>query len=122
MKVYNKISTKIKRRILRKNQTTHERKLWGAIRSKQILGIKFRRQYSVGEYILDFYSTEIKLCIEIDGNHHKNPDTKKYDDQRKKFLESCGIDTIRFSNNSIESNIESCLEEIERKIKEIRNI
>jgi very-short-patch-repair endonuclease len=54
-------------RSLRANATKAERKLWRRLKSKQIEGLKFRKQHPIGPYILDFYCPEVKLCIEVDG-------------------------------------------------------
>ena len=55
---------------LTRNQTNAERKLWLLLRDRQLNGVKFRRQYSIGQYILDFYSPEYKIGIEADGGQH----------------------------------------------------
>ena len=86
-KFYNKSSTKEKRRYLRTNQTKPELILWDKLKSKQ-LGFKFRRQYSIGEYIVDFYCSEKKLVIEIDGDSHFTDEAIKYDKIRTDFFEN----------------------------------
>jgi very-short-patch-repair endonuclease len=68
--LYNKTSEKAKGQLLRKNMTNAEALVWSKIRDKQIEGSKFRRQYSVGQFVIDFYCTELKLAIEIDGDSH----------------------------------------------------
>jgi len=74
--IYNSPHRKIQRRHLRKKTTKAEQVLWSKIRKKQ-LGFVFRRQYSIGPYIVDFYCPQQRLIIEIDGKQHKN--TKDYD-------------------------------------------
>ncbi len=56
-------------RSLRQNQTPAENMLWQELRRKQIFGYKFRRQHAVGQFIIDFYCSPLKLGIEVDGNH-----------------------------------------------------
>ena len=67
-KHYNKLTEKNKRKELRKNSTSSERKLWQYLKNKQIKECKFRRQYSIDNYILDFYCHKAMLAIEIDGD------------------------------------------------------
>ena len=90
------------RRQLRKAGEPAEAVLWKCIKSRQILGFKFRRQFSVGPYILDFYCPEAKLCIELDGAAHYTVDGIKYDQLRSKYL-YCkhGIKTLRFENRDL---------------------
>ncbi len=72
--IYNSFQLKSKRKLLRKNQTDAERKVWSYVRNKQVMGLKFFRQYGVGNYILDFYCPEKRIAIEIDGGHHNEHD------------------------------------------------
>ncbi len=83
---------KARARKLRREMTLSEKKLWSYIRAKR-LGFLFRRQYPVGDFVLDFYCPEVKLCIEVDGPHHA--DRVLQDATRDAFLESLGILTIR---------------------------
>jgi very-short-patch-repair endonuclease len=93
-------------RNLRKNQTDAERKLWRILRNRQLNGVKFRRQFPVGRYILDFYSPEYKLSIEADGIQHYEEKGKKQDQLRKKELSKSGIEILRFNDKEILNNIE----------------
>ncbi|SKB12466.1 conserved hypothetical protein [Planktothrix sp. PCC 11201] len=68
--LYNRNSEKEKRQFLRNNMTAAEQKLWLQLKGKQLENCKFRRQYSVSQFIIDFYSPEIKLAIEVDGDSH----------------------------------------------------
>lgn len=112
--VYNKSKNLEKRKFLRNNQTSQETILWSYLR-KNTYGIKFRRQYSVGPYILDFYSPRNKLAIEVDGSEHiKN---KEYDNERSEFLKTFGIRIIRFWNNEINNNIDGVINKIIGEIK-----
>jgi very-short-patch-repair endonuclease len=93
-------------RNLRKNQTEAERKLWRILRNRQLNGVKFRRQFPVSRYILDFYSPEYKLSIEADGIQHYEEKGKKQDQLRKKELLKLGIEILRFNDKEILNNIE----------------
>src|SRR3990167_8364083 len=99
-------------RELRKNQTDAEHILWNVLRNRQICGAKFRRQYSTGNYILDFYSPEYKLWIEADGGQHYVDDVKEQDESRTRELAKMGIQVLRFSNLDILNNIEGVCEAI----------
>ena len=89
------------RKELRNNSTSAEAVLWNMLKSRQ-MGVKFRRQFSIGPYILDFYSPEVKLCIELDGASHFTYGGADYDFERTAFLENNhGIETLRFENISV---------------------
>jgi len=106
------------RQNLRNEMPKPEQKFWYYIRNKQIEDIKFRRQCSIGKYIVDFYSFEKKLVIEIDGDSHflSNKALKK-DIKRTKFLESQGIKVIRFMNTDVMKNCEGCIDELLHVLK-----
>ena len=98
MQIFNKHSTKEKRKGLRKNQTEAEMALWQRLRANRFMGRKFFRQYGIGEYIADVYCPRHKLVIEIDGGQHYSSDGSDYDRLREDWMSSLGIRTIRFSN------------------------
>lgn len=100
---YNKSKNLGKRISLRQTQTPQEIILWSKLRNNQ-LGFKFKRQYSVGPYVLDFYCSSKKLAIEIDGSQHL--ENKEYDRQRSDYLSVFNIKVIRFWNNEININID----------------
>ena len=77
--INNVVYLKNTRKQLRNNPTKAEQVLWKYLKNKQIKGYKFRRQHSVGNYILDFYCPALKLCIEIDGDSHFTDEGKNYD-------------------------------------------
>ena len=97
---------------LRKNMTLAEQRLWYFLRNKQLNGIKFRRQQTIGHYIVDFVSMEHKLIIELDGGQHA--EQVIYDNQRTEFLNQQGYRVIRFWNNDVLQNMEIVLNEILR--------
>ena len=92
-------------RIMRRNQTDAEMKLWSVLRNRQLSGVKFRRQFPVGKYILDFYAPEYNLAIEADGGQHYHQTGKMNDEVRSKELKAHGIQVLRFSNRDILNNI-----------------
>ena len=92
------------------NPTLQEEKLWLAISSKKLKGLKFRRQYPIGRYIVDFYNHDNRLVIEIDGSIHDA--TKEYDGNRDDYLHARGYTIIRFTNSEIETNIEMVVQRI----------
>ncbi len=104
-----------RRRGLRKNQTETEKKLWWQIRGN-ILGVKFKRQHSIGGYILDFYCAEKKLIIELDGEIHNTKEAQEYDAVRDKYFSDLGYRTIRFLNEGVEKEIEKVLDKIKANI------
>lgn len=119
-KLFNKISEKLKRRELRKNMTKAEAIVWQKLRCKQLENCKFRNQYSVDRFVLDFYSPEIKLGIEIDGESHFQKGAAQYDEERQSFIESAGVSFLRFTNNEVYQNLDGVLEVIAQKIRELR--
>lgn len=116
--VFNRHDLKDLRQKLRNNPTKYEQILWQYINDRQILGVKFRRQHSIGRYIVDFYSPEIKLVIEVDGGQHFTDDGKEYDEERTKFINNFGIKVLRFANNEIVNNLEGVIDTIESEIME----
>jgi very-short-patch-repair endonuclease len=118
-KIYNKISEKEKRRLLRNNTTRAEEYLWESIRNKKIEGYRFLRQYSVGYYVLDFYCPSLKLAIEVDGATHLTKDEKEYDKNRQSEIENLNIKFLRFTNKQIINNLSKVVEEIKDRVKRI---
>ena len=98
--------------ILRKNMTLAERILWSKLRDKEIFSTKFRKQHPIGMFIVDFYSHEYKLAIEVDGEVHKDKDQSEYDLGRTAELDKYGIKVIRFTNDQIIYDINSVLTKI----------
>lgn len=113
---YNDPHFKDRRRLLRKEQTEVEKKLWFHIRDRQAHGCKFFRQYGVGPYILDFYCPEVRLAIELDGGQHNEESNKEYDKLRTEFLGAGDIRVLRFWNNEVLMNLEGVLERIAEEV------
>lgn len=113
---YNKIEEKEKRRALRRNETIAEKNMWSQLRNRQLLGLKFRRQYSVDQYVIDFYCPEYKIAIELDGSIHELEETKQKDAIRQKYLEKYGIKFIRITNEEYLGNSNKAFKKIEEEI------
>lgn len=103
----------------RTDQTDAEKLLWRYLRNRQLNGYKFRRQYPIYNYILDFYCVENKIAIELDGSQHEK--RKIYDEIRTKELQKLGIRVIRFWDNDVLQNIDGVLEQILMKVENISN-
>lgn len=110
---YNDPRFKSRRKELRHNETLEEKLLWDKLRRKSI-GYKFSRQYSVGPYILDFFCSEKRIGIELDGFHHL--DDKDYDEKRDDYLLLNDIRILRFWNSEISANIDKVLEKIKNEL------
>lgn len=104
-------------RLLRKNQTNVEHLLWQKLRNRQILNFKFRRQFPIDPFIVDFCCLELKLIIELDGSQHF--EQAIYDEERSLYLEQRGFKVIRFWNNEVIENTEGVLEKVYGVILEI---
>ena len=111
-KVYNQSRAKGVRRGLRKKLTEPEQVVWYRLRSRNLNGIKFRRQYSVGRYVVDFYAPDARVVIELDGDSHYQDDAIAYDKIRTEYFESCGMKIVRFTNNDVMKNLEGVLNSI----------
>ena len=115
--LFNAKKQKLKRQTLRNNATPAEKKLWSYLRNSQLLNHKFRRQQGIGPYIVDFYCPDAKLVIELDGDIHFTDEAREYDRQRDIYLRMYGIETVRFRNIEIFSDIESVLQTIAEHLK-----
>lgn len=108
-------------RKLRKEGIRSEIYLWKQIKNKS-LGVEFHRQVPIDNYIVDFYCHELMLAIEIDGFTHKFSLVKQNDIVRQKRLESFGINFIRFDDNDVIANLDFVVNDIIKKINELKNI
>jgi very-short-patch-repair endonuclease len=100
------------RKHLRKNLTPAEAKFWKVLQHSNLEDRKFRRQHSVGNYILDFYCPSEKLAVELDGQVHFNETSREHDYERKLFLEKQGIRVLRFENKRVFEDLEWVLDVI----------
>ena len=108
----NKSELKERRRELRRNQTEAEQKVWQQVRGRRFYGLKFLRQYSVGSYILDFYCPTLKLGVELDGGQHNRPEGCENDAVRTEFLQTQGVQVVRFWNHDVLQNMSGVLEQL----------
>lgn len=113
MKIFNKKSLKPRRKELRNNSTQAERHLWRYLKHSQLRGRKFRRQQSIGNYIVDFYCPEEELIIELDGEVRFTPEAQEYDIKRTKYFECIELRVIRFENQEALLNTDVVLKKIE---------
>lgn len=95
-------------RSLRTNATDAERRLWRALRRRQLEGHRFRRQHPIGPYIVDFVCLSAKLVVEVDGGQHAQ--TEERDAARTAWLESRGYRVLRFWDNEVLSNIDGVVQ------------
>ncbi|MFC3859906.1 endonuclease domain-containing protein [Deinococcus antarcticus] len=102
-----------KARALRREQTPEERLLWRALRNR-FLNVKFRRQWPIAGYIVDFVCFEARLIIELDGSQHAEESACEYDAVRTEILEAGGFRVVRFWNNEVNTNLEGVLHTIQR--------
>jgi len=116
-KHYNKKSELDKRRNLRKEQTYCEKLMWMFLRNRQMIGYKFSRQYSVDQYVIDFYCPKLKLAVEIDGSVHNSNEQKEYDIERQNYIETFGISFVRITNNELLGNPNKAFGKIEDAVK-----
>jgi very-short-patch-repair endonuclease len=114
---YNKKELKDTRRYLRNNSTSAEAVLWLSLKKKQLEGRQFRRQFSVGDYVLDFYCPSEKLCIELDGAPHFSEEGYLQDIKRDEFLKSMGIKVLRIENKHVFRIHDQVLEYIKEHFK-----
>src|SRR5579862_2280474 len=84
---------------LRRNNSQVEKIMWSFLRNRKLNRFKFRRQYIIPPYIVDFACLRKKLIIQMDGDHHECQ--KRYDDRRTRYLESLGYRVLRFSNTDV---------------------
>ena len=110
---YNLSEQKEFRRDLRKGMTSAEVVLWKMLSGRRLDGLKFRRQFGVGPYVLDFYCPELRLAVELDGRPHFSDMGMAYDHQRSVYLErEHGIHVLRFENRDVFESPETILYEI----------
>jgi len=103
-------------RRLRKEMTKEERHLWyDFLRS---YSVRFSRQKVLGKYIVDFYSAEAGMIIELDGSQHYEDKVQEYDAERTAFLESYGLEVIRIPNNEVNRNFRGVCEYIDTAVRQ----
>ncbi|MBI4225826.1 DUF559 domain-containing protein [Candidatus Roizmanbacteria bacterium] len=115
-KIFNRKELLKNRRMLRNKSTRAEIILWNYLRGKQLIGRKFRRQYSIGKNIVDFYSPKDRLAVELDGESHYNDRIYLKDKLKEKFLNDLGIRLIRFEDEMVFKSLEKVLEAIKKNL------
>ena len=116
--LFNREPQTEQRQQLRRDSPAAEHLLWLSIKERAINGYKFRRQFGVGRYVLDFYCPELQLCIEIDGPSHDTQDAQEYDQERSDYLRSCGITILRFTNDEVYESTDAIIERIRKAISD----
>ena len=101
MRLFNRHRHTELRRQLRTHGTTAEAALWTQLKNRQLGGLRWRRQFGVGPYVLDFYCPKAKLGIELDGAAHDGPERQAYDAERTRHLEGVGVRVVRFENRVV---------------------
>lgn len=119
-RAFNTRESKHTRRMLRKSMPEAEVILWSKLRRKQMHGCKFRRQYGVGKYSIDFYCPELKLAIEVDGDSHCAAGALKRDAIREEFIRRFEIRFLRFLNTDVYKNLDGVLLKIKETIGMIK--
>lgn len=113
-KLYNKPELKKIRKKLRDHLTPSEAALWNYLQDRKLHGKKFRRQASIGNYVVDFYCPREKLAIELDGEVHQYESIYTNDKNKENFLTERGIRLVRFENKFVYQNLEEVLKIISK--------
>lgn len=103
-----------KARQLRKSTTAAEEQARWLLRNRRLSGLKFRRQHPIGRYIVDFYCTQARLAVELDGSVHSQPSQITRDSAKDAYLRRRGIRVLRLPNGMVTEGPETFL----RKIRE----
>ena len=117
--INNLTGLKKRRKDLRNHGTRAEAVFWGYLKNKQLEGRRFRRQFSVGKCILDFYCPSENLNIELDGAPHFTEEGIEKDLRRDYFLKQQGITVLRFENKAVWNDVDGMLTEIKKHFKNI---
>lgn len=102
----------------RRNSTTAENVLWQSIRNKQ-LGVEFRRQHVIGDFIVDFVCLDKMLVIEVDGGYHTERDQLEDDEIRTRILNSLGFSLVRFSNDRVLFDLDNVKSDIKNILRQL---
>jgi len=121
MKIYYNPKLKPLARKLRNNSTMSEILLWEELKGRKMKGYQFLRQKPIGEYIVDFFCSQLKLVIEIDGDSH-NKGNYKYDLKRQKWLESIDLTILRFDDIDVKKDMKNVLMSVEGWINEYERV
>ena len=100
---------------LRKNMTKEERHLWYDF--LKTYPVQFKRQYTIGVYIVDFYCYQAKLIVELDGSGHCEPEAIAYDQRRTAYLQQQGYQVLRISNLDVMKQFRAVCEAIDNTVQ-----
>ena len=115
MKIYYNPKLKAKSRELRNNSTLAEVLLWNQLKGRKMRVYQFMRQKPIGNFIVDFFCSKLKLVIEIDGESHS--DNQQHDQKRQTELEALGLSFLRFYDRDVKQNMSGVLQTIENWIE-----
>jgi very-short-patch-repair endonuclease len=116
--LFNRKTLLQRRRELRNHSTAAEAVLWRHLQKRLLLGKKFRRQHSIGPFIVDFYCPECRVIVELDGAVHKGILAAERDGHRSALLEGSGKKILRFENRLVFKNLDGVLETIRQTLQE----
>jgi very-short-patch-repair endonuclease len=105
-------------RALRRDTTVTEKQLWSILRNRNLDGWKFRREVTIGSFIVDFCCIEARLIVELDGEQHAGKQ-KRYDDSRTLDLRARGFSVLRFWNSEMRQETEGVIQEISRMLEAV---
>ena len=112
MQVHNKKSLEEIRRNLRQESTPAEEFFWQQLRGSKLNGLKFKRQHSIGNYVVDFYCASKRLIVELDGEVHNTKEQKEKDKHRDENLAEMNFNILRFTNEDVLLNFQSVINKI----------
>jgi len=113
---YNKNLKQLSRK-LRSSMTEAEVALWSRLRRKQLYGLQFNRQKTLGNYIVDFYCSPARLVVEIDGGQHYTKEGVARDSERDAYLKRLGLSVLRYSNLDVLGNLDGVIVDICRHLE-----
>ncbi len=117
-KILNPKGNKNHRNNLRRHSTPAEKELWNLLKGHKTEGLKFRRQYGIGPYIVDFYCPKIHLVIELDGQVHVGNEI--YDEQRSAFIENMGgVHILRYENKFVFEHPDCIIDDIKEYMNKL---
>ena len=114
-RIHNLPQLEVYRKALRQRQTLAEARLWEALRGRK-LGVRVRRQHSIGPYVVDFYCARAKVIIEVDGGYHLDPVVAERDAIRTEWLEQHGFTLIRFWNEEVLENLDEVISKLKNRL------
>lgn len=116
---YNKDLKRFSRTLRTQSVSRAEKQLWLSVLKSNKIGVKFNRQRPIDHFIVDFFSKELGLIIEIDGNSHDN--NAKYDRYRQDRLIALGFTLLRFQEGEVLNQIDEVAGEINQAVHCLRS-